>query len=239
MMIIFPAIDLKDGKCVRLVQGDYNKEQIFSDHPVEVALKWQSQGAKYLHLVDLDGALTGKPENKSSISKIVASLQIPVQLGGGIRSMDYAEELLAMGISRIILGTSALADPEFTRNIIKKYRNRVAVSLDAKNGLVAVKGWTELSVIKARDLANDLKQWGLQTIVYTDIAKDGMMSGPNFAELADIQMATGLHVIASGGVSTRQDIDRLEAMGLYGVIIGKALYTGDISLLDFKAKETL
>ena len=238
-MIIFPAIDLKDGKCVRLVQGDYNKEQIFSDNPAEVALKWQAQGAKYLHLVDLDGALTGKPENKSSISKIVASLQIPIQLGGGIRSMDYADELLAMGISRIILGTSALADPEFTRNIIKKYGDRVAVSLDAKDGLIAVKGWTELSVIKARDLANDLKQWGLKTIVYTDIAKDGMMSGPNFAELADIHMATGLHVIASGGVSTRQDLERLDAMGLYGTIIGKALYTGDISLLDFKAKETI
>lgn len=238
-MIIFPAIDLKEGKCVRLVQGDFDRKQIFSDNPVEIALKWQDQGAEYLHLVDLGGALTGKPENKTVIEMIVRSLKIPVQVGGGIRSMSYAEELLAMGVARIILGTSALADLALTECMIKRFGDRLAVSIDAKDGFVAVKGWTEISSIRASDLANQLKHYGLKTIVYTDIAKDGMMSGPNFSELAEMHRCTGLDIIASGGVSTLSDVMLIETMGLYGVIIGKALYTGDIKLIDLMAKETI
>ncbi len=238
-MIIFPAIDLKEGKCVRLTQGDYNQKQIFSDHPVETALKWQSQGAEYLHLVDLGGALTGIPENKEVIKDIIKALTIPVQVGGGIRSMAYADDLISIGVARIILGTSALSDELFMKKVLEKYHDQVAVSLDARNGLVAIKGWTEISSVKASDLANTLKDYGLKTIVYTDIAKDGMMSGPNFQELSDIQMKTGLDIIASGGVSTISDVKRIQEMNVYGIIIGKALYTGDISLMELNAKEPI
>jgi len=237
-MIIFPAIDLKEGKCVRLVQGDFDRKQVFSDNPVETALKWERQGAKYLHLVDLGGALTGIPENKDVIKDIIKALTIPVQVGGGIRSMAYADELISMGVTRIILGTSALSDEMFVKNVLMKYHDRVAVSLDAKNGFVAIKGWTEISSVKASDQANALKEYGLKTIVYTDIAKDGMMLGPNFQELADMQLKTGLDIIASGGVSTISDVERIREMDLYGIIIGKALYTGDISLLELMAKES-
>jgi phosphoribosylformimino-5-aminoimidazole carboxamide ribotide isomerase len=229
-MIIFPAIDLKDGKCVRLIQGDYNQKQVFSDDPVEVAMKWQAQGGQYLHLVDLGAALTGIPENKKTIEQIVQALDIPVQVGGGIRDMGYAEELMDLGVARVILGTSALIDLEFTKAILKKHHQRIAVSIDAKNGFVAIKGWTEVSSIKAADLANQLKAYGLETIVYTDIAMDGMMKGPNFKELESMQQETGLKIIASGGVSTGADIERLRRMDLYGAIVGKALYTGAIDL---------
>lgn len=236
-MILFPAIDLKDGKCVRLIQGDFQQSQIFSEHPVETALKWQQQGAEWLHLVDLDGALTGRPKNRKVVGEIVKALTIPVQLGGGIRSMAYAEDMLSLGVTRVILGTSALADVEFTKSVIQTYPNQVAVSLDAKNGFVAVKGWTEVTDQKAVDVANQLASYGLTTIVYTDIAKDGMMSGPNFEELAVMQQETGLDLIASGGVSTPQDVAKLSAMRLYGSIIGKALYTGSIDLGRVLAEE--
>lgn len=238
-MIIFPAIDLKDGKCVRLVQGDYKQKQVFSDNPIETALKWQSQGAEYLHLVDLGGALTGIPENKNVIKNIVKALAIPLQVGGGIRSMTYADELISMGVARIILGTSALADDQFMRKVLEKYHDQVAVSLDAKNGFVAIKGWTEISSVKASDLAISLKAFGLTTIVYTDIAKDGMMLGPNFQELSGMQIKTGLNIIASGGVATISDVERIREMNVYGIIIGKALYTGDISLLELNGKERI
>lgn len=236
-MILFPAIDLKDGKCVRLIQGDFQQSQIFSEHPVETALQWQQQGAEWLHLVDLDGALTGRPENRKVVGEIVKALSIPVQLGGGIRSMAYAEDMLSLGVTRIILGTSALADEKFTKSVIQSYPTRVAVSLDAKNGFVAVKGWTEVTNKKAVEVANHLASYGLTTIVYTDIAKDGMMSGPNFEELMVMQQETGLDLIASGGVSTPQDVAKLSVMGLYGAIIGKALYTGAIDLGQVLAEE--
>lgn len=236
-MILFPAIDLKDGNCVRLIQGDFQQSQTFSEQPVETALKWQQQGAEWLHLVDLDGALTGRPENRKVVGEIVKALSIPVQLGGGIRSMAYAEDMLSLGVTRIILGTSALADEKFTKSVIQAYPTRVAVSLDAKNGFVAVKGWTEVTNKKAVEVANHLASYGLTTIVYTDIAKDGMMSGPNFEELMVMQQETGLDLIASGGVSTPQDVAKLSAMGLYGAIIGKALYTGAIDLGQVLAEE--
>jgi phosphoribosylformimino-5-aminoimidazole carboxamide ribotide isomerase len=232
-MIIFPAIDLKDGKCVRLTQGDYDRQQIFSDDPTEMALKWQFQGAEYLHLVDLGGALTGVPENLKVIKSIVKVLRIPIQLGGGIRNMKYAEELLDLGVSRIILGTSALKDRAFTIDALNKFGGRIAVSLDARHGLLAAQGWTETSEIKAADLANELKNYGLETVIYTDIAKDGMMAGPNFSELIDLQKSTDLQIVASGGISTMQQLADLSEMNFYGAIVGKALYTGDIELSDY------
>lgn len=231
-MIIFPAIDIKDGRCVRLTQGDYNKVEIFSEDPVETALKWQSQGGQYLHVVDLDGALAGKPVNKKLISDIVAALDIPVQAGGGIRDMNYAEEMLSAGVSRVILGTGALADRDFIRNILKKYGEKTAVSIDAKNGLVAVKGWTEISDVKAVDFAQELEDYGLKTIVYTDISRDGMMSGPNFQELQNLKSSVKADIIASGGITAASDIETLKKMDLYGAIIGKALYTGSITLSE-------
>lgn len=231
-MIIFPAIDIKDGRCVRLTQGDYNQVETFSTDPVETALKWQSQGGKYLHLVDLDGALVGKPVNKDLIKNIVSALTIPVQVGGGIRDLTYAEEMLSVGISRVILGTSALADRNFVKTILQKHGEKVAVSIDAKNGFVAVKGWTEVSDIKAVDFAKELEGYGLQTIIYTDIAKDGMMSGPNFSELQNLQQNVKSNIIASGGITTAADVNKLREMNLYGAIIGKALYTGSIILSE-------
>lgn len=231
-MIIFPAIDLKNGKCVRLEQGDFNKESIFADDPLVIALKWQEQGAKYLHLVDLDGTLTGKSENLSIIKKIVSTLIIPVQLGGGIRTEEQITKLLDIGVARIIIGTKALSAELFMKDMLEKYKDKVIVSIDAKNGFVATNGWTEVSNIKALDLALRLKEMGLKTLVYTDIAKDGMMVGPNFKELEEINMKTGLQIIASGGVSTPEDVKKLKAMNLYGAIIGKALYIDKIKLED-------
>jgi phosphoribosylformimino-5-aminoimidazole carboxamide ribotide isomerase len=231
-MIIFPAIDLKNGKCVRLEQGDFNKENIFADNPLEIALKWQDQGAQYLHLVDLDGTLTGKSENLIIIKKIVAELKIPVQLGGGIRTEEQIKSLLGSGIERVIIGTKALNDEIFMKAMLEKYGDKVIVSIDAKNGFVATNGWTEVSNIKALKLALKLKELGLKTLVYTDISKDGMMIGPNFLELEEMNKRTGLKIIASGGVSTIEDVTKLKSMDLYGAIIGKALYVGSIKLKD-------
>ena len=229
-MIIFPAIDLKNGKCVRLEQGDFSKENIYSENPLEIAIKWQEQGAEYLHLVDLDGALTGVSCNLDAIVKIVSALKIPVQVGGGIRTKKQVEELLAAGVERVIIGTKALSDKDFIRELINDFGEKVIVSIDAKDGFVAIKGWTEISSIKAVDLALELKVYGLRTLVYTDIAKDGMMVGPNFAELENINNLTGLQIIASGGVSTPSDVEKLRQMDVYGAIIGKALYLGTIEL---------
>lgn len=235
-MIIFPAIDIKDGKCVRLKQGNFNCVNTFGTDPAETALKWQSQGGKYLHVVDLDGALAGKPVNKNSIKNILKVIDIPLQLGGGIRNEESISEMLDLGVSRIILGTSALQDKVFTKSMIDKYKEKIAVSIDAKNGYAAVNGWTEVSQIKAMDLAKQLASYGLKTIIYTDIAKDGMLVGPNFKELDDMNKGVSVDIIASGGISHKEDIEKLIQMQLYGAIIGKALYTGAISLNDLRDK---
>jgi len=231
-MIIFPAIDIKNGKCVRLEQGDFSKVNIFGEDPVAMALRWFREGGQYLHIVDLDGAKTGEAVNKEIIKNIVQAVPIPVQFGGGIRSMAYAEEMLEAGVARVILGTGALEDRGFAREILQKYGDRIAVSMDAKKGFLAVRGWTEVSDVKAADLAHELEGFGLKTIVYTDIAKDGMLSGPNFSELAVMQKACGCQIIASGGVTTAADVEKLRAMELYGAIIGKALYAGSIRLAE-------
>lgn len=231
-MNIFPAIDIKNGKCVRLVQGDFAKLETYGDDPIAVAEKWCSQGAKSLHIIDLDGALMGEAVNKKLIMNMIAAVNVPIQFGGGVRDMKYAAEMIDAGVSRVILGTSALSNKKFLKEAIQTYGDKIAVSMDAKNGYIAVKGWTELTDVTAADLALELESYGLHTIVYTDISKDGMLAGPNFEEIANMQKRVKSNVIASGGISTPGDVEKLRQMGLYGCVIGKALYTGGITLED-------
>ncbi|ARF16497.1 1-(5-phosphoribosyl)-5-[(5-phosphoribosylamino)methylideneamino]imidazole-4-carboxamide isomerase [Sporosarcina ureae] len=229
-MILFPAIDIRDGKCVRLIQGDYAQEIIYNDSPTNMAQEWQNQGAEYIHVVDLDGAKTGNSANKQAIEAIAKSVSIPVQVGGGIRNMDIVDSHIQNGVARVIIGTAAIQDPEFLKKAVEKYGDKIAVSIDARNGLVATDGWTETSDVKAVDLLQDLAEIGVKTVVYTDIMKDGMLQGPNFEELKIMDDASSIDIIASGGVSTEEDIKRLAAEDMYGAIIGKALYEGNLSL---------
>lgn len=229
-MIVFPAIDLKNGKCVRLMQGQKDAETIYFDNPVDVALNWQSKGAEYLHLVDLDGAFDGQPKNLELIKKIVEALDIPVELGGGIRTLEIAKEYIEIGVSRIIIGTQAVKDFSFIEKLLDLYDDKVCVSIDAKNGIVCTEGWVENSNIEALELASKLERYGLSTLVYTDISKDGMMTGPNFDMLGVLNNNLNMDIIASGGISSVADMKRLQAMNLYGAITGKALYEGTIEL---------
>lgn len=230
-MIIFPAIDILKGKCVRLIQGDYNQEKVYGDSPVAMAKKWEEKGAEYIHIVDLDGAKSGDSINKSVIKEIAENVNIPIQVGGGIRSLDIISFYLNSGVSRVIIGTAAIQDPEFLKEAVHQYSDKIAVSLDARNGFVATDGWTDTSEVKAIDLVKQLEQIGVKTIVYTDIAKDGMLQGPNLEEQRAINDATSMNVIASGGVTTKEDVNNLQTLDLYGTIIGKALYDGK---LDFE-----
>lgn len=229
-MILFPAIDIRNGKCVRLIQGDYAQEIIYNDSPTNMAQEWQKQGAEYIHVVDLDGAKTGNSANKQAIEAIAKAVSVPVQVGGGIRSMDIVDSHIANGVARVIIGTAAIQDPEFLKQAVEKHGDKIAVSIDARNGLVATDGWTETSDVKAVDLLQDLVKIGVKTVVYTDIMKDGMMQGPNFEELKTMDDASSIDIIASGGVSTEEDIKKLAAEDMYGAIIGKALYEGNLSL---------
>lgn len=227
-MIIFPAIDIKNGKCVRLTQGDFNKENIFYDDAVEAAKLWEKLGAEYIHVVDLDGALYGKVQNKKAVENIVKSVNVPVQIGGGIRTIEDIEYLLGLGVKRVILGTAAVTNEELIKKAIKKYGDNIAVSIDAKNGYVAIKGWMEVSSIKTIDLAQKLEELGLKYLIYTDILRDGMLSGPNFDYIYILKRETNLNIIVSGGISSNKDIMDLKDLNVYGVIVGKALYTGQI-----------
>ena len=229
-MILFPAIDIRGGKCVRLIQGDYDQEIIYNDSPVAMAKEWERQGAEYIHVVDLDGAKTGDSLNKTAIERMAKSVQVPIQVGGGIRTMDAIDSHIANGVSRVIIGTAAIEDPQFVGDAVAKYDRKIAVSIDARNGFVATNGWTETSDVKAVDLLLRLADIGVKTVVYTDILKDGMLLGPNFIELQMMNEASGIDIIASGGVSTERDIAKLREMNLYGAIIGKALYEGNLSL---------
>ncbi|PIC76470.1 1-(5-phosphoribosyl)-5-[(5-phosphoribosylamino)methylideneamino]imidazole-4-carboxamide isomerase [Sporosarcina sp. P19] len=229
-MILFPAIDIRDGKCVRLIQGDYAQEIIYNDSPTDMAQEWQNQGAEYIHVVDLDGAKTGNSANKQAIEAIAKSVSVPVQVGGGIRNMEIVDSHIENGVARVIIGTAAIQDPEFLKKAVEKYGDKIAVSIDARNGLVATDGWTETSDVKAVDLLQDLAKIGVKTVVYTDIMKDGMLQGPNFEELKIMDDASSIDIIASGGVSTEEDIKKLAAEDMYGAIIGKALYEGNLSL---------
>ncbi|MFD1205839.1 1-(5-phosphoribosyl)-5-[(5-phosphoribosylamino)methylideneamino]imidazole-4-carboxamide isomerase [Sporosarcina contaminans] len=229
-MILFPAIDVRGGKCVRLIQGDYDRETIYHDAPEKMALEWQEQGAEWIHVVDLDGAKTGEFINRKAIEQILQKVNIPVQVGGGIRTMERVDALIRLGVSRVIIGTAAIKNPQFVEDAVRKYGDRIAVSIDARNGYVATDGWRNVSEVKAVDLLMKLAAAGVQTVVYTDIAKDGMLSGPNFNELQIMNEEANVNLIASGGVSSEQDIVKLKEMELYGAIIGKALYEQQIAL---------
>ena len=229
-MIIFPAIDIRNEKCVRLTQGDYSKMTVYGVDPVEVAFKWQSKGAEYLHIVDLDGAKDGKRVNGAIIEKIAKSTEIPIQVGGGIRDTKAVEELLSNGVSRVIIGTGAIKDLKWLSELVRVYGEKICVSIDAKNGFVATDGWEQISKINAVDFAVNLENIGVRTIVYTDIQKDGMLKGPNFKMYEELMKEVNLDIIASGGITTIEDVETLKRMGIYGAIIGKALYDEKIKL---------
>ncbi|ASK61420.1 1-(5-phosphoribosyl)-5-[(5-phosphoribosylamino)methylideneamino]imidazole-4-carboxamide isomerase [Virgibacillus phasianinus] len=229
-MILFPAIDIRNGKCVRLTQGDYKQERIYSDSPIDVARQWESAGAAYIHVVDLDGAKTGNRLNLSTIKEIVQSVQVPVQVGGGIRSIKSIEDYQSIGVSRVIMGTAAIEDKVFLREAVSTFGGMIAVSIDARKGMVATNGWTKTSDVAAVDLLKELDDLGVRTIIYTDIFKDGMSAGPNLQELSLINDTTKQNIIASGGISSLEDIKQLREMDIYGGIVGKALYDGTLSL---------
>lgn len=232
-MIVLPAIDLKDGKCVRLLQGDKDKETIYGDDPVAMAKHFEDIGAQYLHIVDLDGAFDGKPGNLDVIEQIVNNVSIPVEVGGGIRDMETAKRYLNAGVSRIIIGTKAIEDFDFIDKLITKFDDKIAVSLDAKDSIVATKGWTELSDLEVIEVASQLEKLGLSTLIYTDISKDGMLTGPNLKMLEVLNRGLHMNIIASGGVASEENLEALEEMGLYGAITGKAIYEKTIDLEDY------
>jgi len=234
-MQIIPAIDLLDGQCVRLHQGDYDQVTRFSDDPVAQALSWQSQGAQRLHLVDLDGAKTGQPVNDAAVKAITAALDIPVQLGGGVRSAERAEELLACGLDRVILGTVALEQPELVDALAARHPDRIVVGIDAKDGKVATRGWIEASSTEATALAQRFSASGIAAIISTDIATDGTLAGPNLEALRAMAEASAVPVIASGGIGTLEhllSLLTLAPLGVDGVIVGRALYDGRVDLAE-------
>ncbi|SES81914.1 1-(5-phosphoribosyl)-5-[(5-phosphoribosylamino)methylideneamino] imidazole-4-carboxamide isomerase [Natronincola peptidivorans] len=235
-MMIYPAIDIKDGRCVRLTQGKFDEEKIYFNDPQEVAKLWQEKGAEVLHIVDLDGALEGKGKNLSIIQAIVDAVNIPVQVGGGIRSIEAIEQLMAIGVERVILGTKAIEDKEMLKKAIAGFGSRVVVSIDAKDGYVAVDGWTKTSSVAALDFAKELEEMGIKTIIYTDIARDGMLQGPNFKAISQLKQQVGIDIIASGGVATIEDLQLLSHIGVAGAIVGKALYEGKIDLSAVKGE---
>ncbi|WP_026895417.1 1-(5-phosphoribosyl)-5-[(5-phosphoribosylamino)methylideneamino]imidazole-4-carboxamide isomerase [Clostridiisalibacter paucivorans] len=227
-MIIYPAIDIKDGKCVRLKQGKFKDITIYNDNPVQVAKDWEKKGAKYIHIVDLDGALKGKSFNREIIKEIILSINIPIQIGGGIRTLEDITGYIDMGADKVIIGTKAIEDKRFLNDVLKKYRDNIVISIDAKDGLIAAHGWTSISSINAVDFIVELERMGIKTVVYTDISKDGMMKGPNFEMYSEIMDKSNIDIVASGGVSTIEDVFKLREMDVYGCIIGKALYNGNI-----------
>ncbi|GBU10753.1 N-(5'-phospho-L-ribosyl-formimino)-5-amino-1-(5'-phosphoribosyl)-4-imidazolecarboxamide isomerase [Erysipelotrichaceae bacterium] len=229
-MIIYPAIDLKDGVCVRLMQGDFEAMTVFHQNPVEQAVAYEKKGATYIHLVDLDGAKDGVAGNTAVIAEIIKHITIPIQVGGGIRDEKKIKELLDLGVARVILGTKAIENIAFVTEMVLAYPDKIIVSIDAKNGYVATKGWVEQTDVRAADLCKQLKQIGVQTIVYTDIGKDGMMSGIEDDFYAKLKQNLGIEIIASGGVTSLVDVRNLAQKGIDGAIIGKALYIEKINL---------
>ena len=232
-MDVIPAIDLLEGRCVRLFQGDYDQSQVYNDNPVEVAQQWEAEGASRLHLVDLDGAKEGKPENWEAISAIAKAISIPIEVGGGLRDAERVSALFDLGVQYAILGTVAVEKPELVGELCKTFPGQIIVGIDAREGKVATRGWIETSEVMAVELAQRMSEMGAAEIIYTDIKRDGTMKGPNMEALKELAMAINTPVIASGGVSSVSDLMRLLTLGSAGVtgaIVGKALYTGDISL---------
>lgn len=234
-MIIIPAIDLKDGRCVRLSQGDFSRVTVYSDDPVGIAKKWQENGAERIHVVDLDGSRSGSPQNMDVIRGIVAEVRLPIEVGGGIRGMKTIETYIGMGVNWVVLGTMALKDKGFVRNACNAYKGKIILGIDANEGKASIQGWTEQTSESAVDVAKSYEGYGLAAIIYTDIKRDGMETGVNMEATGELAQSVDIPVIASGGVSSMEDIRRLkeiEKFGVIGVIVGKALYSGAISLKE-------
>ncbi len=234
-MLIIPAIDLKEGKCVRLEQGLMDKATIYSEDPATTARYWESQGSELLHVVDLDGAFAGVPKNLDAIKSIRAAVKMPIEAGGGIRDIATVRTLVSIGIDRVILGTAAIKNPAFVQDACREFPGRIIVGIDAKDGLVAIKGWAEVTEVRAVDLALQMQEFGVITIIYTDIRRDGMLSGPNVEATKSLAEALRIPVIASGGVSSLTDIVNLMKVrcnGVSGVITGKAIYSGSLNLRE-------
>ncbi len=235
-MQIWPAIDIRGGKCVRLRQGDYARETVFGEDPAAMARSWVEQGAEYLHLVDLDGARAGRVENWESVAAIVAAAGVPCELGGGVRDEPAIARLLELGVSRVVIGTLAIKQPDWFRQMCAKYPGRLVLGIDARGGQVATEGWLETSQVGAVELAQQFAAEPLAAIIYTDIETDGMLGGPNLAALAEMAAAVDVPVIASGGVSTAEDVRHLASLPVAGCIIGRALYEGTLKLADALAQ---
>lgn len=231
-MRIYPAIDIKDGQCVRLLQGRFSDVTVYGNDPAEMALKWEREGGEYIHVVDLDGALKGHGVNADAIKKICASVNVPVQTGGGIRTMEDIESKLNCGISRVIIGTKAVSDSDFVKRAVDKYGEKIVIGIDAKDGMVAVEGWEKTSDFKAVDFAKKMADIGVKTIVYTDIATDGTLKGPNIKAMEEMAKNVNADIIASGGVGNIEHLNALIPTGVEGAIVGRALYTGDVNLRD-------
>lgn len=235
-MLIYPAIDLKDGQCVRLVQGRAEDKTVYGLDPAMMAKNFERQGAEYLHVVDLDGAFKGEPGNLEAVKAIARSINIPFQVGGGLRSHDNVRALLECGAARVIIGTRAVSSPDFIQSLIREFGpERIVVGIDARDGMVAIHGWVEVSELQAVDFGRRMKKLGIKTTVFTDVSRDGLLQGPNLDSIRSMALETGLEVIASGGVSSRENIRQLktmESLGVKGAVIGKALYEGRISLTE-------
>ena len=231
-MQIYPAIDIIDGKAVRLTQGKFDNVEVFNDDPVRAAEQWVKKGATYLHLVDLDGARYGKTFVTDTIKHIRKAFDIPIETGGGVRTIEDIEARISAGASRVIIGTAAVKNPGLVKTAVEKYGTKIALGVDAKNGMAAISGWEEVSGVSAVELCLKMKGYGVEDVIYTDISKDGMMSGPNIESTKDLIEKTGMNIIASGGVSTMQDIENVKDIGASGVIIGKALFNGALDLKE-------
>ncbi len=232
-MIVIPAIDIKEGRCVRLAQGDMNQETVYSENPVEMAKRWAGMGAELLHVVDLDGAVEGRPKNLDLISRIVRECGVRVEVGGGIRNRETVEAYLRAGVFRVVIGTRAAEDPQFLREICREFPERIVAGIDARDGLVAIRGWTETTTKKAVDLASEMEETGVCAIIFTDIHRDGMRTGANIDSTRRLAESLRVPVIASGGISTLSDVEAvlsIESSGVTGVITGRAIYAGSLDL---------
>jgi len=229
-MEVIPAIDLKGGKCVRLYQGDYSQETVFSEEPTEIALHWQSLGARYLHIVDLDGAAKGRLWHAPLIAEIARMVSIPIQVGGGLRRIEAIEQALELGVARTILGTAAIDDPALIKEACRRFGNRVIVSIDARDGYVATHGWQESSAVTAIELVEMMASFGVERFIYTDISRDGTLTEPNYDSVHELSVKTRLPIIVAGGISSLEHLKRLAKLGVEGAIVGRALYTGNIDL---------
>ncbi|MGB9904698.1 MAG: 1-(5-phosphoribosyl)-5-[(5-phosphoribosylamino)methylideneamino]imidazole-4-carboxamide isomerase [Desulfotomaculales bacterium] len=234
-MLVIPAIDLREGKCVRLTEGRPDRETVYSNDPVAMASLWEEEGARCLHVVDLDGAFAGRPKNLEIIKKIIATVRVPVQVGGGIREMGAIEELLACGAKRVILGTVAILNPALVAEAVARYGEAVVIGIDAREGKVVIEGWGVTAEKQTLELAREMKEAGVERIIFTDVGRDGTLKGPNLAAIQEVALATGLKIIAAGGVTTLEDLVsllQLETLGVEGVIIGKALYAGTLTFKE-------